>query len=132
MKKLYINCAIIGISIIFSSLSGMKKKDHYTLKVQPIGGYISLHKNQKNEGPKTIHFTLVECKDKNNKNDPVAYEYFKLFKPISTLPLNQFTQNKSYKITKDDYTVNFISDRVYEENYFIPNHEYWQKVFNND
>jgi hypothetical protein len=131
MKKLYINCTIIGLSIIFSSVSGMEKKNHFTLIVQPIGGYLSLHKNQKSEGPRAIHFALVECKNKNDENDPVALQYFKYRKPSPILPLGLFTkENQSCIMTQGNNTIAFKSDRVYEENSFISYDKYWQKALN--
>src|ERR1043166_5117021 len=99
MKKLYINYAMIGLSIIFSSLSGMEKP-HYTLTVQPIGGLLT--------SSNTIHFALIKC-TKNNEIDQKACQFFKYNKPVSTLLLKHFTEGESYTITKDEYTVTFIS-----------------------
>jgi hypothetical protein len=149
MKKLYTKRIIIGLSVIFSSVSGMEKKNkpkqsnkpHFNLTVKPIAGYVPLHKPQKldllyshkmnvgNEVNKAIHFALVECKNKNNEIDQKAYQFFKT-QIFPALPIDQFTHNKSYKITRDDCTINFISNDLYEENSFVPNHQYWQKALN--
>lgn len=150
MKKLYINCAIIGISIIFSSVSGMEKKNqiphqqkpHYILIIKPLGGYIPLGKCQKmdlrdshnitinDQVNKTIHFSSIECTNEHNARDQRAFQLLK-YKPIPTVPLDLFTEeNKSYTITKNTFTMTFVSDRVYEENSFIPYNEYWQKALN--
>jgi hypothetical protein len=119
---------MIGLSIIFSSLSGMEKKNHYTLTVQhtltaqPIGGVLSDHR---------IHYAVVECRNNNNEIDHKACQQFKYRKPTPTLPLNLFTQeNQSCAIIVNDGIIRFLSHRLYEENSFIPHTKYCETIFN--
>ncbi|HEX4069435.1 MAG TPA: hypothetical protein VHX42_05035 [Candidatus Babeliales bacterium] len=121
MKKWYTKYAMIGLLIICSSLSGMEKKPDYTVTVQPVGGRIT--------SSNTIHYAVVECRNRNNELDQKAHQKFQYRKLIPTFPTEFFTQKKQpCNIIINDHNVHFVSDRVYEEKSFSSNDEYWHKI----
>lgn len=155
MQKIYRKYVLTGLTIISFSLLGMKKNNqrpqqqknpHYTLTVQPYGGYITLDEsakiylrndcdmNIKDNVEKVIHFTPINCENENNANNQKTYEFLetlKYNKPISIVPLNLFTEKQSYTIKKDNITITLVSDNnIYEEASFITYNEY-SKKFNN-
>jgi len=127
MKK-YI---LVGLSTVSISLVGMNKSEN-TWVLQPKGGYIALHpylkddvRNRYNDRTieKAIHFTLV---DRGNTKHP-TYQYLK--NRMEAVPLNLFTEGKSYTIEKDDSNFTIVSDRVYDENSFVPYNQYWKEYW---
>lgn len=143
MQKIY---ALIGLSVISFSLSGMESKSKniapkqpdYTVTIEPMGGYLKTNFNTQdiyaNYGvvmakdiEKIIHYRLVEIRDKNGKIMHTNRYSFKTTL-IPTVPLKLFTENKEYITEHKDGIVKIIShDKLYMEDDFVPYNTYWEK-----
>jgi hydroxymethylpyrimidine pyrophosphatase-like HAD family hydrolase len=144
MNKSYKTYALIGLSTISLSLTGsepdqqrsqLQQSDSNTWILQPLGGYIQLHQNTKEElctfykdhsVEKSIYFIPL-----SNDTKHTIYQFLQ-YGMRPTVPLNLFTEaGKAYTMTHNNNTFTIVSDRLYEEKEFLTYKGHWQKIHTN-